>query len=63
MRMKRYNVTLDDETRECLKRWKLTKQMPGSEVIRLAVKEYTRWKKAELQPKQEDFDGIDITYE
>lgn len=58
--MKRINVTLDEETLRCFKQWRQSKQVPASEVIRMAVKEFTRWKKEELAPKQEDFDGVDI---
>lgn len=55
---KRYNVTLDEETVLLLSLWR-KKGVPGSEAIREAVKAYSRWKKAELQPKPGDYDGVD----
>lgn len=61
-RMKRILITVDDETLLCLKRWRL-KEIPASEVIRMATKAFTRWKQAELAPKPESLEGVDIVYD
>lgn len=63
--MKRIDITVDEDTLKALAAWKRAKKLPSSQVIREAVKAYTHWKRAELQLKAEDFDGVDpdITYD
>ncbi len=63
-RMTRKLYTIDEETLQCLLLWS-NKKIPSSEVVREAVKAYTRWKKAELAPKPENFEGVDsvVVYE
>jgi hypothetical protein len=58
-RMKRILITVDEDTLRYLRQWKLIKHMPASLVIREAVGALTRWKKAELAPKPESFEGVD----
>lgn len=62
-RMKRVNITIDIDTINLLKRWKVAKEKPASEVIREAVAAYSRWKKDEIAAKAQEFEGVDVTYE